>query len=148
MKRRTLIICSLLALTSCRHAKKNTFYLLFDRVDGLSEGSPVETRGMTIGSIYDMDLYKDKVLVTVKIESKYKIPQGSAVKRDGSFLGGDCAIQIDLSNNPGNYANGDTILALPERDSNTAAQPLKSLFQGIHRLLHSDSSYLDTLHKK
>ena len=50
--------------TSIKENVKNTYYIFFDDVDGLVEGSNVKLMGMNIGYVKDVKIFDNKVFVS------------------------------------------------------------------------------------
>ena len=56
--------------------RERVFYAVYDKVDGLAPGSPVQISGMKIGYIHQIDLLPDlsgRILVTLVVEKRYNI---------------------------------------------------------------------------
>lgn len=142
----------MLLLLSCSHHRR-TLYIVFDRVDGLIEGSTVEAKGMQIGHVYGMELLRDKVLVTTKIDDHIKIARGSVFRlTDQSYLSSGSAVEVLLSNGDSFYQDDDTILAAPYKarilSSDSASfrsdsanfRSFQKVVQGIKELMKVDSA--------
>ena len=64
-------------LTACQQKKKDKLNVLFDNVEQLRKGSPVNMRGITIGEVASFDLFKDSVLVEININRGILVPANS-----------------------------------------------------------------------
>jgi ABC-type transporter Mla subunit MlaD len=105
------IIGALVILLFSRCTQNNQkLYLLFNKVDGLYDGSIITSRGLALGKITNMDLTDSGVLVEVSFNKDYKIPIGSEfkIKRD-NILQGKNAVDIVFSKSPITYTEHDTI---------------------------------------
>lgn len=67
-------------------------YMLVTRVDdaqGIRKGDPVQMRGINVGRIHRFDMDGDSVLITLEIEGRWDIPEGSRSELlSGGILGG------------------------------------------------------------
>ncbi len=76
-------------------------YATFDRVDGLTTGSPIIISGIKIGSIRGMQILpSDSVRVTLNINILDGIPKGSVAYLRGTDLLGSKAVVIERSTHP------------------------------------------------
>ncbi len=91
--------------------KYNTYYAVFDNVDGISNSTPVKMRGLVIGSIQDMH-FRDadrKIVLKVNIDKEYFIPEDSKIKISGLGLLGEKNLEMDLGFSPEPARDGDTL---------------------------------------
>ncbi|MFT3980805.1 MAG: MlaD family protein [Ferruginibacter sp.] len=107
LKRLLFIIVLLQSLTGC-FRKKDRLFIVFDRVDGLVEGSAVFNRGLTIGTVQKMDLWKNKVLVEIELDNNVKIPAQSGVTIKQSVLN-PSIIDIEYYDTTAFLSNKDTL---------------------------------------
>jgi ABC-type transporter Mla subunit MlaD len=112
MKFFLIYIIALTTLISCTHSGGKRLYLIIDRVDGLQEGSSLQSNGLQLGKIYDMDLYKNMVMVRLQVDRKFKIPKGSLFKLGTPLLSSDACIEVLRSDSTAFYADGDTAIAI------------------------------------
>jgi phospholipid/cholesterol/gamma-HCH transport system substrate-binding protein len=89
-----------------------SFYVAFDDATGLSESAPVYANGYRIGVVkalsYDYDPL-GKIIATVGLDNKMRVPQGSHAELASDLLG-NIKINLVLSKDPVNMlAAGDTI---------------------------------------
>jgi ABC-type transporter Mla subunit MlaD len=83
-----LIICIVtVCFVGCSHNKKAKLAILFDRVDHLKEGSEVYYKGLPVGEVTYLDLFRDSVLVEIKFTSAVKIPANSKFIINSSLIG-------------------------------------------------------------
>jgi phospholipid/cholesterol/gamma-HCH transport system substrate-binding protein len=95
------------------------YFVVYDNVGGLTVSNPVTLNGMTVGRVDDTKIMTDRnnmILVTVEIDDKIKVGDGTiAVLKNSSFLGGK---EISLTMNPNRVAfkNGDTINSTTKKE--------------------------------
>ncbi len=89
----------------------NTFYSIFDNVEGIDNSTPVKMKGLVIGSIEKMQFRPDdrKIVLTVNIDRSYFIPKDSKIKITGSGLLGGKNLEIELGYSPEPAKSGDTL---------------------------------------
>ncbi len=90
----------------------NTYYALYDQVDGLQRSSPIVVKGFKVGVInkiaYDPEK-SDKVVLELSVKSKFRIPANSrAVVFSDGLLSGK-AIKIEMGDSPVALHDGDTL---------------------------------------
>ena len=77
----------------------NSFYTVYDNVDGLTVSKPVMVNGYQIGRVSKMDLLETgKIQVEFKINSDYPIPSNTIARIVSADLLGSKAIVFDLGN--------------------------------------------------
>jgi phospholipid/cholesterol/gamma-HCH transport system substrate-binding protein len=82
---------------------------------GLKEGQPVWLSGVTVGFVGSVDLQDDgELVVTFRIQDKYKVPVGSEASIVPNGFFGDVAIALTPKGpNPVSYQPGDSIPTKP-----------------------------------
>ncbi|MBP9019111.1 MAG: MCE family protein [Bacteroidales bacterium] len=109
----------------------NTYYTVFDNVEGLSVTSPIYIKGYKVGTILEIEYLEpqEKFLVTMKVDAKYHIPQNSAAQLYSSSILGGKSIRINIVNGGKIIGERDTLRSEIEPGiiDNIAAQiiPLK-----------------------
>ncbi len=97
----------------------DTYYAVYENIDGLEEASPVYISGFKIGIVESIKLHpkkKDLIIVKFSIEEKINIPVNSkAIIYPASLIAGK-AIKLDFSNNKQLHANNDTLIGILEKD--------------------------------
>ncbi len=97
----------------------DSFYSVYDNIDGLEEASPVYISGFKVGVVESIKLHKtikDKIVVGFTLEEKVKLPkQTKAIIYPATLIAGK-AIKLELSNSTEYYHNGDTIPGILEQD--------------------------------
>jgi phospholipid/cholesterol/gamma-HCH transport system substrate-binding protein len=113
--------------------KTNNYYVLYDKIAGLSESNSVYVNGYKIGLVSDLTLLQDfekgnRVLVQIQIDNTVKIPKNSVAKIESDFLGVN-TINIVYSKDSLFAENGDTLLAAIastiQEEVSLQIQPLK-----------------------
>ena len=94
------------SLSGCLR-NKNKLSILFDRVDNLEIGNDVRMKGLQIGKVSSMELFKDGVLVGITLQNDVKVPSGSKFFIESSFLGSSY-IMIESSSQSSFLALKDT----------------------------------------
>jgi phospholipid/cholesterol/gamma-HCH transport system substrate-binding protein len=90
-------------------------YGVFPWGSGLKEGQPVWLSGVTVGFVDNVDLQQDgKLVVTFRIQDKYKVPMGSIASIVPNGFFGDVAIALTPKRpNPVSHVQGDTVPTQP-----------------------------------
>ncbi len=88
------------------------YYVVYDKVGGLAESSPVEVNGYKVGvvqSIKFIDPETGRLLVTLSVNKDFKLPQQTFAEITTASLIAGMKIQFVYGEGPGYYSNGDTI---------------------------------------
>jgi phospholipid/cholesterol/gamma-HCH transport system substrate-binding protein len=97
----------------------DTYYAIYENIDGLEEASPVILSGFKIGIVEEIkihDIYRDKILVRFAIEKDVKLPRNSEARIVSASLLAGKAIKINFSDSKKLHASGDTIIGILEKD--------------------------------
>jgi len=124
----------------------DTFYAVYDNIDGLEEASPVLISGFKIGLVESIKIHKqdrNKIVVKFSIEEKINVPKNTeAIIYPASLIAGK-AIKLNFSNSKEFHVNGDTVIGILEEDMisslSTELLPVKNK---IERLVVSMDSVL------
>ncbi len=95
-------------------SRTNTFYAIFNRIDGLKNTNHVLISGFKVGTVKDIRLeagHTGRLVVTLLVEKKYPIPHNSVAKLVSSDIMGGKAIKFELSARETFHTSGDTILS-------------------------------------
>jgi len=95
------------------------YYVVYDKIDGLLESSPVTINGYHVGQVTDISLLEDnsgKILVTVSITGDFNIPKGSNAKIVASDIMGTKSIRLEINQSTDFYMPDDTIPGSIEGD--------------------------------
>jgi phospholipid/cholesterol/gamma-HCH transport system substrate-binding protein len=88
------------------------YYVVYDRVGGLAESSPVEVNGYKVGvvqSVKFLDPESGRLLVTLTVDKGFRLPENTVAEITTASLIAGMKIQFVYGKGPGTYSNGDTI---------------------------------------
>jgi phospholipid/cholesterol/gamma-HCH transport system substrate-binding protein len=88
------------------------YYVVYDKVGGLAESSPIEVNGFKVGvvqTIRFLDPESGRLLVTLSVEKNFKLPQKTVAEITTATLIAGMKIQFVYGDGPGFYSSGDTI---------------------------------------
>lgn len=97
--------------------KKQIFYAVYERVNGLVVANPVTIRGMNVGQVKNMYFSKQdngKIVVELLITTDFPIPRNSVARIFSSGLISSKEVEIVLGDSKEILQNGDTLKALTE----------------------------------
>lgn len=79
-------------------SSSNTYYAVYNNVEGLNTTGPVYIRGLKVGTVESVEYLqeKDEFLVKLKVKSSYNIPENSAAEIYSSDLLGSKAMRINM----------------------------------------------------
>lgn len=76
---------------------ENEYFVYYDDVQGLQPSSPVQVKGMTVGRVASINLNgSGKVQVTIAVNKKTNIPEGTVARLTAVDLLGTKAIALEL----------------------------------------------------
>lgn len=91
--------------SSCAQPKRQTFYIKYDNVKNLKDGSDVYSKGIVVGKVTDLKILSDyKILVEIKIDQSIQPDKGhkfALVSYD--FIGNQV---VEIVPNSGSGENG------------------------------------------
>ncbi len=93
-------------------SKTSHYYVVYDKVGGLAESSPIEVNGYRVGvvqSVRFLDPVSGRLLVTLSVDKGFKLPVNTVSEITTASLIAGMKIQLVYGNGPGTYSNGDTI---------------------------------------
>jgi phospholipid/cholesterol/gamma-HCH transport system substrate-binding protein len=128
-------------------SKNNTYYAVYDKVDGLFRSNPVVFHGVTVGSVssVEMDYASRQVVVSVNVPKDLQIPRNSILKITNNDLLGSKAIEIifppDSLALPQFAASGDT---LESKKDAGMAQALTSVLSPLSESISHVLGNVDT----
>ena len=97
----------------------NTYYALYDQVNGIQKSSAIVIKGYKVGVISDI-MYNpaksDKIVLEFSIKNKFKIPENSSARIYSDGLLGGKAIEIELGDSEIYLQNGDTLPSFMDKD--------------------------------
>jgi len=88
------------------------YYVVFDKVGGLAESSPVEVNGYKVGvvqSVKFLDPESGRLLVTLTVDKGFRLPVNTVAEITTASLIAGMKIQFVYGEGPGTYSSGDTI---------------------------------------
>jgi phospholipid/cholesterol/gamma-HCH transport system substrate-binding protein len=88
------------------------YYVVYDKVGGLAESSPVEVNGYKVGvvqSVKFIDPESGRLLVTLTVDKGFSLPRNTIAEITSASLIAGMKIQFVYGEGPGTYSNGDTI---------------------------------------
>ena len=116
----TILIWGINYLKGIDIFKRNTqYYVVYDRIDGLLESSPVNINGYQVGQVTDIQFLKDysgRLIATLSINGDFKIGKGSIAKIVSSDIMGTKSIKIEIAHSGEYYLDNDTIPGNTESD--------------------------------
>ncbi len=123
---------------------RNTYYAIYNRVDGMDESSPVFINGLKVGLVNDIYFHPDKsgrIVVKMLVEKTYQIPDSSMAEIYSADLMGTKAVRINLTKYKKYYKSGDTLYSRIEQDlkSQVSAQMLPLKAKAEELMLSIDS---------
>jgi len=97
----------------------NSYYAVYERVDGLSASSPVIVNGFKIGQVRAISFSPNRtgeLVVEIAIEKEFELPKVSTARIISSDIIGTKAIQLIYGQSGVFHSDGDTLIADIERD--------------------------------
>jgi phospholipid/cholesterol/gamma-HCH transport system substrate-binding protein len=133
----------------------DTYYAIYNNIDGLEEASPVLVSGFKIGLVESIKIHehsRDKIIVKFSIEENIKLPKNTeAIIYPASLIAGK-AIKIHFSDSKEFYSSGDTIIGILEKDmiSSLSAEllPVKNKIESLVVSMDSVLSIFDNERRK
>ncbi|WP_346863552.1 MlaD family protein [uncultured Draconibacterium sp.] len=99
--------------------KSNYYHVEYNRIDGLVKSSKVSLNGYQVGQVSDIKFAPDnsgKLIVSLSVNTEFKIPKNSVARIISSDIMGTRAIELIFSNQNEFYQNNDTIPGSVEED--------------------------------
>lgn len=123
-----------------------TYYVVYDRVDGLTVSNQVQINGMSIGRVAAVTILQDrgnKLLVTLDIQDDIKLGKGSVAQLSDNGLLGGKKIDLLVAFTDQQLSEGDTLVAKREsgmtemlmEKASPVMQGLDSTLANINRLI-------------
>lgn len=118
--------------------RDNTYYAIYNRVDGLTVSKPILVNGYQIGRVAQMDLLEDgRIRTELKVKRSYAIPSNTIAKIVSTDLLGGKAIVFELGNSPKYAANGSQLESGSERNIMEQVEPIQKKAEDIAAVLDS-----------
>lgn len=121
-------------------SKNNTYYAVYDKVDGLFRSNPVVFHGVSVGTVtsVEMDYKSRQVIVSVQVPKELEIPRNSTLKITNNDLLGSKAIEIIIPHDsialPTLAVSGDTLIS--KKDAGMA-QALTSVLSPLSESINN-----------
>ena len=123
----------------------NSFYTVYDNVDGLTVSKPVMVNGYQIGRVSKMDLLETgKIQVEFKINSDYPIPSNTIARIVSADLLGSKAIVFDLGNSKTMAKDGGILQSDVQANLLEKVEPLQLKIENLVVKLDSVLSGVNT----
>lgn len=113
--------------------KTNTFYVIYDRIDGLNTSAPITVNGFKVGQVGNIELLPGNqglLKITISIGDEIKIPVGSVARIYSMDLMGSKGIEMIFSESQDFHKSEDTLVADIEKslkeEVNLQMLPLKN----------------------
>lgn len=93
-------------------SSKATYYVVYDKVGGLAESSPVEVNGYKVGivqSIKFIDALSGRLLVVLTVDRNFRLPVNTVAEITTATLVAGMKVQFIYGDGPGTYNSHDTI---------------------------------------
>jgi len=92
--------------------KSNVYYAVYESVEGLTPTGPVFIKGLKVGTVESIDYVakSDNFLVSMKIDSKYKISDSSIAQIYSTGILGGTALRINMGKGINYLKEKDTLM--------------------------------------
>jgi len=115
-----------------------TFYAIYERVDGLTPSKPILVNGYQIGRVSEMELLADgRIRTEFKVSRNYAIPSNTVAQLASTDLLGGKAIVFELGDSPKYAQNGDELDAGFQKNIMERVEPIQKKAQDIAAVLDS-----------
>lgn len=132
-------------------SSQNTYYIEYERINGLLPSNPVQINGFQVGTIEKIMMKKDtsnNIIVQVVVDGNVPVPAKAPVRIISLSLLGDKGLEIDMSHAAGAplAKNGDNLIGLPENGLlQTAEAQLMPLKTKVEQTITTLDSTLNSL---
>lgn len=113
--------------------KTNTYYVIYDRIDGLNTSAPVTVNGFKVGQVEHIELlpgHEGLLKVTLSIRQEIKVPLGSTARIFSMDLMGSRGIEMIFTESDDYHKPEDTLIPDIEKtlkeEVNMQMLPLKN----------------------
>lgn len=119
-------------------SRDNTYYTLYERVDGLTVSKPVLVNGYQIGRVSKMELMEDgRIRTELKVSRAYSIPSNTVAKITSTDLLGGKAIVFELGDSPKYAQSGAFLDAGVQKNIMEQVEPIQKKAEDIAAVLDS-----------
>lgn len=126
-------------------SKTAHYYVVYDKVGGLAESSPIEVNGYRVGVVQGikfLDPQSGRLLVTLTVDKGFRFPVNTFAEITTASILAGMKIQLIYGNGPGTYSNGDTI---PGKLAESLITKIESEFGPLKEKLSDLISAIDTV---
>lgn len=119
-------------------SQDNTYYTLYERVDGLTVSKPILVNGYQIGRVSQMELMEDgRIRTELKVSRRYAIPANTVAKITSTDLLGGKAIVFELGDSPVYAKSGAELTAGVQKNIMEQVEPIQKKAEDIAVVLDS-----------
>lgn len=117
---------------------ENTFYAVYERVDGLTVSKPVYVNGYQIGRVSGLTLLPNGTILTeFKIDKKYELPANTVARIASTDLLGGKAIVFDLGDSNVYAETGATLQSDVQKNIMEQVEPIQKKAEALFVVLDS-----------
>lgn len=131
---------------------EDVYYVVYDRIEGLSPSSPVQLNGYNVGQVRSIefnDLIKGDLIVKFVVEKKISIPKNTTARIFSLDLMGTKAIQLVFSDSLSKARVGDTLVADTEESLKEQVSiemlPLKNKAEDLLKEMETAIKVINTI---
>ncbi len=132
--------------------KENTYYVIYDSVNGMHESNYIYLNGMKIGYVKDiqpMDKRAEKFLVEISVNSNVELYKGSEIILFNADMLGSKALRLELGESKEVLPQGDTLKGKIEVGTmDKLVSNLEPIVQNVDSLLIAAKNILNTQTQK
>lgn len=95
------------------------YYVIYDKIDGLLESSPVNINGYQVGQVKEIKFlsdYSGRLIATLSLRGDFKLGKGSVAKIVSSDIMGTKSVKMEIVRSTEYYSDDDTIPGSIESD--------------------------------
>ena len=131
--------------------RNNTYFAMYDQVNGIQKSSAIVIRGFKVGVISDISFdpeKSDKIVLHFSIRSKYRIPDNSQARIFSDGLMGGKAVEIVLGDSERYLQDGDTLHSVADKGFlELAGSELEFIKNKADLLVDNISTTLESINK-
>ncbi|MGI9541943.1 MAG: MlaD family protein, partial [Cyclobacteriaceae bacterium] len=91
----------------------NTYYAIYNNIDGLQEANPVVLNGLSVGRVSEIEILQNlnnRIRVAIDVDNDLQLASGTVAMIKSDLLGG-MAIHLDSVKSGNPITSGDTLIA-------------------------------------
>ncbi|MCS6968529.1 MAG: MlaD family protein [Cytophagales bacterium] len=123
-----------------------SYYVVYDRIDGLTVSNQVQINGMSVGRVSDIRILQERnnqLLVTIDVQNHIQLGKGTIAQLSDNGLLGGKKIDLIVANTAEKHQEGDTLIARREggiseiltEKAPPVLKGLDSAFANLNRIL-------------